>query len=72
MPSIIYICDESAKLISDPDHSEDEDRFIYLAGSSLGVESDILSLGPKWIAPYLKFGNDGGIADVAIMKVFWS
>jgi NTE family protein len=29
-------------------------------------------LDPKWIAPYLKFGNDRGIADVAMMKVFWS
>lgn len=29
-------------------------------------------LDPKWIAPYLKFGNDRGIADVAMMKSFWS
>lgn len=28
-------------------------------------------LDPKWIAPYLKFGNDRGIADAAMMKVFW-
>jgi NTE family protein len=27
---------------------------------------------PKWIAPYLKFGNDRGLADVAMMKAFWS
>jgi NTE family protein len=26
----------------------------------------------KWIAPYLKFGNDRGIADVEMMKAFWS
>jgi NTE family protein len=29
-------------------------------------------LDPKWIAPYLKYGNDRGIADVAMMKAFWS
>lgn len=29
-------------------------------------------LDPKWIAPYLKFGNDRGIADAAAMKAFWS
>jgi NTE family protein len=29
-------------------------------------------LDPKWIAPYLKFGNDRGIADVAMMKAFWA
>jgi NTE family protein len=28
-------------------------------------------LDPKWIAPYLKFGNDRGIADMAMMKTFW-
>jgi len=28
-------------------------------------------LDPKWIAPYLKFGNDRGIADAAMMKAFW-
>ena len=28
-------------------------------------------LDPKWIAPYLKFGNDRGIADLAMMKAFW-
>jgi NTE family protein len=28
-------------------------------------------LSPKWIAPYLKFGNDRGAADVAMMKAFW-
>jgi uncharacterized protein len=31
-PSILY--DESAKLIHDPDHSVDEDRFILLGFSS--------------------------------------
>jgi NTE family protein len=29
-------------------------------------------LDPKWIAPYLKFGNDRGIADAVMMKAFWS
>lgn len=29
-------------------------------------------LDPRWIAPYLKFGNDRGIADVAMMRAFWS
>ncbi|MBU3616381.1 patatin-like phospholipase family protein [Polynucleobacter sp. JS-Polo-80-F4] len=29
-------------------------------------------MDPKWIAPYLKYGNDRGIADVAMMKTFWS
>jgi NTE family protein len=29
-------------------------------------------LDPKWIAPYLKFGYDRGIADIAMMKGFWS
>ncbi len=29
-------------------------------------------LDPKWIAPYLKFGHDRGIADLAMMKAFWS
>jgi len=29
-------------------------------------------LDPKWIAPYLKFGNDRGIADTAMMKAFWA
>jgi NTE family protein len=29
-------------------------------------------LDPKWIAPYLKFGSDRGIADIAMMKAFWS
>lgn len=29
-------------------------------------------LDPKWIAPYLQFGHDRGIADVAMMKAFWS
>jgi NTE family protein len=29
-------------------------------------------LDPKWIAPYLKFGNDRGIADIAMMRAFWS
>ena len=29
-------------------------------------------LDPKWIAPYLKFGNDRGIADANMMKAFWS
>jgi len=29
-------------------------------------------LDPKWIAPYLKFGNDRGIADIAMMKEFWT
>ncbi|MEN9864274.1 MAG: hypothetical protein RLZZ601_2038 [Pseudomonadota bacterium] len=29
-------------------------------------------LDPKWIAPYLKFGNDRGVADMAMMKAFWS
>ncbi len=29
-------------------------------------------LDPKWIAPYLKFGNDRGIVDAATMKAFWS
>lgn len=28
-------------------------------------------LDPKWIAPYLKFGNDRGIADAAMMQAFW-
>ena len=28
-------------------------------------------LDPKWIAPYLKFGRDRGIADAAMMKAFW-
>lgn len=28
-------------------------------------------LDPKWIAPYLKYSDDRGIADVAIMKVLW-
>lgn len=27
---------------------------------------------PKWIAPYLKFGNERGIADAAMMRAFWS
>jgi NTE family protein len=29
-------------------------------------------LDPKWIAPYLKFGNDRGVADAVMMKAFWS
>ncbi|MBU3638165.1 patatin-like phospholipase family protein [Polynucleobacter sp. AP-RePozz3-80-G7] len=29
-------------------------------------------LDPKWIAPYLKYGNDRGIADIAMMKEFWA
>ncbi len=29
-------------------------------------------LDPKWIEPFMKFGNDRGIADVAAMKAFWS
>ena len=29
-------------------------------------------LDPKWIAPYLKYGNERGAADVAMMKGFWS
>lgn len=29
-------------------------------------------LDPKWIAPYLKYGNDRGIADVAMMNTFWA
>ena len=26
---------------------------------------------PKWIAPFLKYGNDRGIADAQMMKAFW-
>ena len=29
-------------------------------------------MDPKWIAPYLKYGNDRGVADVTMMKAFWS
>lgn len=29
-------------------------------------------IDPKWIAPYLKYGNERGIADVQMMKAFWS
>ncbi|WP_353432934.1 patatin-like phospholipase family protein [Polynucleobacter sp. MWH-UH23A] len=28
-------------------------------------------IDPKWIAPFLKYGNDRGIADTQMIKVFW-
>ena len=37
---------------------------------SLSKVENLLDL--KWITPYLKFGGDRGIADVAIMKAPWS
>ena len=43
-----------------------------VVGLPLGLTKVENLLDPKWIAPYLKFGNDRGIADASMMKAFWS
>ena len=45
---------------------------LIVVGLPPGITKVENLIDPKWIAPYLKFGNDRGIADVAMMKAFWS
>ena len=45
---------------------------LIVVGLPPGISKVENLVDPKWIAPYLKFGNDRGIADVAMMKAFWS
>ena len=45
---------------------------LIVVGLPPGIKKVENLIDPKWIAPYLKFGNDRGIADAAMMKAFWS
>lgn len=45
---------------------------LIVVGLPPGISKVENLIDPKWIAPYLKFGNDRGVADVAMMKAFWS
>lgn len=45
---------------------------LIVVGLPPGISKVENLVDPKWIAPYLKFGNDRGIADIAMMKAFWS
>jgi NTE family protein len=45
---------------------------LVVVGLPPGISKVENLIDPKWIAPYLKFGNDRGIADAAMMKAFWS
>jgi NTE family protein len=45
---------------------------LIVVGLPPGISKVENLVDPKWIAPYLKFGNDRGIADVAMMKAFWA
>jgi NTE family protein len=45
---------------------------LIVVGLPPGISKVENLIDPKWIAPYLKFGNDRGNADVAMMKAFWS
>jgi NTE family protein len=45
---------------------------LVVVGLPPGISKVENLVDPKWIAPYLKFGNDRGIADAAMMKAFWA
>jgi NTE family protein len=45
---------------------------LIVVGLPPGISKVENLIDPKWLAPYLKFGNDRGNADVAMMKAFWS
>lgn len=45
---------------------------LIVVGLPPGISKVENLVDPKWIAPYLKYGNDRGVADVAMMKAFWS
>jgi NTE family protein len=45
---------------------------LVVVGLPPGISRVENLVDPKWIAPYLKFGNDRGIADAAMMKAFWA
>ncbi len=45
---------------------------LIVVGLPPGISKVENLVDPKWIAPYLKYGNDRGIADIAMMKSFWS
>jgi NTE family protein len=45
---------------------------LIVVGLPPGISKVENLIDPKWIAPYLKYGNDRGIADIQMMKAFWS
>ena len=42
-----------------------------VAGLPPGISHVDNFLDPKWIAPYLKYGHERGLADASMMKAFW-
>ena len=45
---------------------------LIVVGLPPGINKVENLIDPKWIAPYLKFGNDRGVADIQLMKAVWS
>ena len=45
---------------------------LIVVGLPPGISKVENLVDPKWIAPYLKFGNERGIADTQMMKAFWA
>jgi NTE family protein len=72
---------EGLRLSSLPDTVNQEIKDLEVAGTRTkhivvglppGISKVENLVDPKWIAPYLRYGNDRGIAATEMMKAFWS